>query len=129
MEIGEFDFIERLRNAFPAVSGETLGIGDDCAVIRMPSAAHLDASGTGLTPGSELLVSTDLLLEGVHFLRDSISPWQLGWKAAAVNFSDIAAMGGRPRWTFLSIAIPQEGTDSRAELRTGSSCFSGVFRL
>jgi thiamine-monophosphate kinase len=56
----------------------------------------------------ELLFSTDLLVEGVHFLRYKSSPEDVGWKAAAVNLSDIAAMGGTPVATFLSIALPKE---------------------
>ena len=87
----EFDLIRTLSSRFPATDG-IVGIGDDCAVI----------------PGDEedLLVTTDLLAEGVHFLFDRISPYDLGWKSAAVNISDIAAMGGTPRHAFLSIALP-----------------------
>ena len=88
---GEFGFIDYIKANFPAQEG-TIGIGDDCAV--MPA-------GEG-----ELLFSTDLLMEGVHFLRSESSPEDVGWKAAAVNLSDIAAMGGIPVATFLSIALP-----------------------
>lgn len=77
---------------FPSPEGVT-GIGDDCAVI-------------GQEAGFETLVSTDMLVEGVHFLIDDISPYQLGWKSAASNFSDIAAMGGSPTGSFLAVAIP-----------------------
>ena len=77
------------------------GIGDDCAV--MPS-------GEG-----ELLFSTDLLMEGVHFLRNESSPEDVGWKAAAVNLSDIAAMGGTPVATFLSIALPKDAQGEWAD--------------
>ena len=59
----------------------------------------------------ETLVSTDMLLEGTHFLRDDIPARLLGWKSAAVNFSDIAAMGGRPAGSFLSLGLPK-GLDS-----------------
>lgn len=92
MDIGEFEFIERIKEHFPARDGE-VGIGDDCAVLPQQS-------------GFDTLVSTDLLVEGVHFLREDASPEQLGWKSAAVNFSDIAAMGGQLTGSFLSIAIP-----------------------
>lgn len=92
----EFDLIRLLASRFPS-SGPALGIGDDCAVI----------------PGDEdLLVTTDLLAEGVHFLAGRITPYDLGWKSAAVNISDIAAMGGIPRHAFLSIALPKGQTDS-----------------
>ena len=69
------------------------GIGDDAAV-------------TALTPGMQLLTSTDMLLEDVHFRRSWHDPYRLGRKSLAVNISDIAAMGGIPRWATLSLAIP-----------------------
>ncbi len=90
--MGEFELIKKIRTSFPAPDG-ILGIGDDCSVIPQRD-------------GTDTLVSTDMLMEGVHFLFDDISPEQLGWKSAAVNLSDIAAMGGRPTGSFLSIAIP-----------------------
>lgn len=93
-EIGEFGFIERFTPDFKALlSQKVLGIGDDCAILPM--------DGT-----SDLLITTDMLIEDVHFLRDNITPGQLGYKSVAVNLSDIAAMGGTPLGTFLSIAIP-----------------------
>lgn len=97
---GEFGFIDYIKTNFPAPKDVT-GIGDDCAV--MPS-------GNG-----ELLFSTDLLMEGVHFLRDESSAEDIGWKAAAVNLSDIAAMGGTPVATFLSIALPKDAQGDWAE--------------
>lgn len=97
---GEFGFIDFIKERFPSPDG-ICGIGDDCAVI----------------PSSEgdLLFSTDLLMEGVHFLRDESSPEDVGWKAAAVNISDIAAMGGIPVATFLSIALPKDAQGEWAE--------------
>lgn len=68
------------------------GIGDDCAV--------LETSGDRV-----LLVTSDTLIEGVHFTAHTLSPEALGWKALAVNISDIAAMGGIPRTAFLSIGL------------------------
>lgn len=91
---GEFEFIDGIRRMFPAPEGME-GIGDDCAVIPQHS-------------GFETLVSTDMLVEGSHFLLDDITPWQLGWKSAASNFSDIAAMGGEPVGSFLAVALPQD---------------------
>ncbi len=91
---GEFDFISEIREKFPSPAG-VLGIGDDCAAIPQRS-------------GEETLVSTDMLIEGTHFLIDDITPYQLGWKAAASNFSDIAAMGGSPVGTFLALALPKD---------------------
>lgn len=89
---GEFGLIEKIRTMAGAPKGVT-GIGDDCAIIPQKD-------------GLDTLVSTDMLVEGVHFLLDDITPWQLGWKSAAVNISDIAAMGGTPTASFLSFALP-----------------------
>ncbi len=69
-----------------------LGVGDDAAIVRA-------------TPGMDLLVSTDMLVEGTHFLADT-DPVALGWKTLAVNVSDLAAMGAQPRWVLLAAALP-----------------------
>lgn len=90
--MGEFEFIDSIRKHFAVPDGFT-GIGDDCAIIPR---------GDGL----ETLVTKDMLVEGVHFLLDRISAYDLGWKSAAVNISDIAAMGGTPVASFLSLALP-----------------------
>lgn len=93
-EIGEFGFIERFKPCFGGLVQENfVGIGDDCAIIPA-------------NDQDDWLVTTDLLMEDVHFLRDAITPEQLGYKSLAVNLSDIAAMGGTPLGSFLSIAIP-----------------------
>ena len=91
--LGEFGLIGRIRQMVSVPEGVT-GIGDDCAIIPQES-------------GMDTLVSTDMLIEGTHFLMDDITPWQLGWKSAAVNISDIAAMGGSPEGSFLSFALPK----------------------
>jgi thiamine-monophosphate kinase len=69
-----------------------LGVGDDGAIVR-PS------------PGTELVISTDMLVAGTHFLPDT-DPEDLGWKTLAVNVSDMAAMGAAPRWALLAAALP-----------------------
>ena len=97
---GEFGFIEYIKEHFDVPEG-ALGIGDDCAIL--PSAE------------GELIYSTDMLLEGVHFLRTAASPEDIGWKSLAVNLSDIAAMGGVPIATFLSIALPKDAQGEWAE--------------
>lgn len=82
--LGEFGLIERFAPD---------GVGDDCAVIPMDRSRAL-------------LVTTDMLVEDIHFLRANISSRDLGYKALSVNLSDIAAMGGFPTHAFLSIALP-----------------------
>jgi thiamine-monophosphate kinase len=76
-------------------SGVRVGIGDDCAVLEP-------------TPATSLLAKTDLLLEDVHFRRRWAEPADIGWKALAVNLSDIASMGGRPRWALIALACPED---------------------
>ncbi len=97
---GEFGLIEYIKRHFSLPEG-VVGIGDDCAIIGGES--------------GDLLVSTDMLIEGVHFLREKASPEDVGWKAVAVNLSDIAAMGGTPIATFLSIALPKDAQEGWAE--------------
>jgi thiamine-monophosphate kinase len=88
--LGEFGIIGLFRkDAGPGRRWVVQGIGDDCAV--------LDAGGK-----ERLLVTTDMLAERVHFLRDGITPFQLGYKSLSVNISDIAAMGGEPTAAFLA---------------------------
>lgn len=91
--LGEFGIISRIAAGVPARENVVTGIGDDAAV-------------TSLTPGMQLLTSTDMLLEDVHFRRAWHDPYRLGRKSLAVSISDIAAMGGIPRWALLSLAIP-----------------------
>ena len=87
-------FIQYLAKQFPSTSS-IVGIGDDCAVIPGEQ-------------GRAWLVTTDALVEGVHFLKDQIAAKDLGYKTVAVNVSDITAMGGEPKYAFLSIALPKE---------------------
>ena len=94
--LGEFGLIERIRG-LAAVTDPALilGIGDDAAAIRP-------------TPGRLLLATCDTVVEGRHFLRNRITPEQLGRRLAAVNLSDIGSMGGQPRWALVSLALPAE---------------------
>lgn len=91
--IGEFGLINRISGKVEKGTGVITGIGDDAAV-------------TVLTPGMQLVTSTDMLLEDVHFRLSWHSPYLLGRKSLAVSISDIAAMGAIPRWALLSIALP-----------------------
>ena len=92
MPLPERELIRRLRRT---VRGRKaiLGIGDDCAILRVPA-------------GHEALVTTDFSLEGVHFRRDWQSPECIGHRCLVRGLSDIAAMGGRPIAAFLSLALP-----------------------
>lgn len=99
-KLGEFGFIQRIGKRFQikkrsSDSSIILGMGDDAAVIK-PS------------PGKLLLFSTDTLREEIHFRKDSSSFYDIGWKSVAVSISDIAAMGGTPRYLLLSLAIPDK---------------------
>jgi thiamine-monophosphate kinase len=92
-EIGEFAVIATIKEMAAAGPGIIKGIGDDAAILR-PS------------PGMVSLVTTDLLLEGVHFNLDFTDPYRLGKKAVAVNLSDMAACGGIPTAFLVSLAAP-----------------------
>ena len=93
-DIGEFGFIDRIKpDTMLRPDNVIKGIGDDCSVCR--------SSGDLVT-----LLTTDMLVENVHFRRDSIPPEKLGRKSIAVNLSDIAAMGGTPKEALISVAIP-----------------------
>lgn len=89
----EFDLINRFfRRPSAGTSGVDVGIGDDGAVLSA-------------SPGVDTIVVTDTSVEGVHFRSDQ-SPHSIGYRALAVNLSDIAAMGGLPRWATLNLTLP-----------------------
>jgi thiamine-monophosphate kinase len=94
-EAGEFALIERIRDicGTRTAPGVTLGIGDDTAVLEV-------------SPGMRALATCDVQVEDVHFRWDAMSPYLLGRRAAAVNLSDIASMGGTPRAALASLALP-----------------------
>ena len=90
--LGEFGLIKRLTKDLKTNNDATLyGVGDDCAVLHYPD--------------SEVLVSTDMLMEGVHFDLTYIDMYHLGLKSAQVNISDIFAMNGTPRQLIVSLAL------------------------
>lgn len=93
-DIGEFGLIARLKERFASQGiGIVRGIGDDTAALQV-------------TPGCLLLATTDAAVEGVHFRTATTTPAALGRRALAVNLSDIASMGGVPRWALISLALP-----------------------
>jgi thiamine-monophosphate kinase len=109
----ELDLVRRIRarSGLRTARGLVLGIGDDCAVFRPRT-------------DEDLLFTTDLLIEDVHFRRDTHSAAEIGHKALARGLSDIAAMAGEPRLCLLSLALPQWAGD-----RWVDAFFTGLLRL
>lgn len=94
----EFRLIERIRELTAQPRDDVrLGIGDDAAVLAVPA-------------GQELAVAIDTLVEGVHFPRGTAAA-DIGWKALAVNLSDLAAMGASPAWALLALTLPGADAD------------------
>ena len=91
-KLGEFGLIDHLTKDLKTQNESTkYGVGDDCAVLHYPN--------------KEVLVTTDMLMEGVHFDLTYIDLQHLGWKSAMVNISDIFAMNGTPRQMTVSLAL------------------------
>lgn len=95
--LGEFGLIDLIDIPTYVPDQLILGIGDDCAVLPFDDTQYQ-------------IVSCDLLTEDIHFIRHKISAYQLGYKAVAVNLSDVAAMGGKPVHILLSVALPPDYT-------------------
>lgn len=114
MAQSEVEMIERIRgmSGLTRRAGVVLGIGDDCAIFRPRGAAE------------DLLFTTDLLVEGVHFRRETHRAEDVGWKALARGLSDIAAMGGNPRFCLLSLALAEW-----ANVRWVDGFYRGLLRL
>jgi thiamine-monophosphate kinase len=92
----EFDLIERIRERCASNRADVmLGIGDDAGVLDVPA-------------GRQLVACTDTLVAGVHF-PEATTPGDIGWKALAVNLSDLAAMGAEPAWALLALTLPESG--------------------
>lgn len=106
MAASEAELIERyLRHAGAERADVVLGIGDDAALLRAP-------------PGRELVVTTDALVEGAHFLPGD-SPHSLGHRALAINLSDLAAMGAEPAWALASLVLPGADEDWLRDFAVG----------
>jgi len=98
---GEFAFIRRVLSRCGAAPASVItGAGHDAAVLRL---------------GSDAIVTTDMLVEGRHFLRHLLTPEEIGWRSAVASLSDIAAMGGRPEAGFLSLGVPPDYPAEEAE--------------
>jgi thiamine-monophosphate kinase len=111
---GEPELLDRIRRriSLPRAAGVALGVGDDCAIFRPRRSPD------------DLLFTTDLFVEDVHFRRATHRPEDAGWKCLARGLSDIAAMGGTPRFCLLSLALAP-WTDQRWIDRF----YSGLLRL
>jgi thiamine-monophosphate kinase len=116
-DLGEFKLIARLARRLPRAPSVVAGVGDDCAVLRQRFR------------GRYLLFKTDPVIEGTHFVfgssRKSLlapaTPFQVGWKAMARNLSDIAAMGGLPRWALVALGLP-----ARTDVKTLDGIYRGL---
>ena len=96
-ELGEFGLIDRLTNELKIKNTSTVyGVGDDCAVLNYPD--------------KQVLVTTDLLMEGVHFDLTYTDLRNLGYKSAMVNLSDVFAMNGTPKQLTVSMAVSKRFT-------------------
>jgi thiamine-monophosphate kinase len=101
--IGEFGLIDRLQRQLPPAGAEVVvGPGDDAAAVRGPE-------------GKLILLTADVLIEGIHFDRRIHGFEDIGWRAMAANISDIAAMGGRPGHALVSICLPDDVTVEQVE--------------
>ena len=92
-----------------------LGVGDDAALVTV-------------TDGMQLVVSTDMLVAGTHFFQDA-APYDIGWKALAVNISDMAAMGAQAKWATLAIALPEVNENWLAEFSRGFFACADAFNI
>ncbi len=111
-DIGEFDLIKRMSAGLASTGRPIIaGIGDDSAVLPA-------------SEGRLQLVTTDMLVENVHFRLDFAKPSQIGWRSLAVNISDIAAMGGEPTYAFMSIGLPGKTTVEFVD-----ELYSGIQRI
>ncbi len=109
--IAELDLLRQIRARARSGGSVTLGIGDDCALLRV-------------RPGEEIAVTTDLSIEGRHFRLSWHSPESIGHRALARGLSDLAAMGARPLAAFLSLGLPKELVRKR---RDGTSWVSRFY--
>ncbi|WP_266156690.1 thiamine-phosphate kinase [Dyella silvatica] len=112
----EFDLIELIRRRTAQSRDDVrLGIGDDAAVLAPP-------------PGQELAVAIDTMVEGVHY-PPGTAPADIGWKALAVNLSDLAAMGASPAWALLALTLPRPDPEFIEGFAEGFAQLAQPYRL
>jgi len=97
MALGEFDLIQKYFLSSGYRNDVSLGVGDDCAIVSIPE-------------GRQLAVTTDTLVDGVHFPSNT-APRDIAHKAIAVNLSDLASMGAEPAWLTLALSLPRVNED------------------
>ena len=106
MPVPEFELIQRYFNRSGHQQADVvLGIGDDAALLNTPA-------------GQQLVIAIDTLVEGIHFPVNT-SPYAIGWKALAVNLSDLAAMGAEPAWFTLALTLPESSENWLTEFSAG----------
>lgn len=117
MSLNEFELIRQFFKPTPNFQGDGIvhGIGDDCAILDVPD-------------GYQLAVSTDSLVSGIHFFAD-VDPYRLGYKALAVNLSDLAAMGATPKWASLAITLPEVDSKWLSEFSRGFFDLAKTFNV
>jgi len=116
-DIGEMGLIRRIAKGICLDNTVVKGIGDDAAVIKWKR-------------GMYLLFASDMTLENVHFTRRSATPFEIGWKALGRNISDIAAMGGVPRYAVVSAALdPHMRVSYAQEIFRGIKTLADMFKV
>ena len=114
--VAEFSLIALIRERCAIAREDVrLGIGDDAALLAVPA-------------GQLLAVSTDTLVAGVHFPQNT-KVYDIGWKALAVNLSDLAAMGATPAWATLALTLPEADPHWVGEFADGFAALAGEFKL
>jgi thiamine-monophosphate kinase len=112
----EAEFVRWLREHLPSHPALRLGLGDDAAVL-------------GLAGRSEIVITTDLVSDGVDFQLQQINPRRAGRKALAVNLSDLAAMAARPLAAVVAIALPRAGANQRSPFDLAVALYEGMLPL
>jgi thiamine-monophosphate kinase len=99
--MNEFEFIDSITQGYYRQSSVIKGIGDDAAVLRHPY--------------HDLVTAVDTMVDGVHFSKETVPPFYIGYRTLAANISDIAAMGARPTSYMISIVVPKDYTDNELQ--------------